>query len=61
MIMKRLNPEKKSHKRFCWLLGALILLIMIRYAFQIDVPRVVFLGIIGLIALLGIKNNNNGI
>lgn len=53
MIMKRLNPEKKSHKRFGWLLGLLIFLIMVRYALQIDIPRVVFLGIIGLIALLG--------
>ena len=51
--MKRLNPQKKSHKRFGWLLGLLILLIMVRYALQIDIPRVVFLGIIGLIALLG--------
>lgn len=51
--MKRLNPEKKSHKRFGWLLGLLIFLIMVRYALQIDIPRVAFLGIIGLIALLG--------
>ena len=51
--MKRLNPEKKSHKRFGWLLGLLIFLIMVRYALQIDIPRVVFLGIIGMIALLG--------
>ena len=51
--MKRLKSEKRSHTRFVWLLGLLILLIMVRYAFQIDIPRVVFLGIIGLIALLG--------
>lgn len=45
--------EKGRHGRFWCLLGLLILLIMTRYAFQIDIPRVVLLAVIGLITLLG--------
>ena len=41
---------KKKRGMFWSLLGALLLLIMVRYAFQIDVPRIVFLFIIALIA-----------
>ena len=46
----------RDHRRFACLLGILLLLIMIRYAFQVDVPRILFLLIIGLIAALGDKN-----
>lgn len=51
--MMKQNPVQNRHKRFWWLLGLLVLLIMTRYALQIDLPRVVFLVVIGLIALLG--------
>lgn len=46
----------KGHKRFACLMGALLLLIMIRYAFQIDIPRIIFLLIIGMIAVFGDRN-----
>ena len=51
--MMKQNSVQNRHKRFWWLLGLLLLLIMTRYALQIDLPRVVFLVVIGLTALLG--------
>lgn len=51
--MMNIHPIKKDRKRFWCLLGLLILLIMVRYAFQTDIPPVVFLLFIGLIVLLG--------
>ena len=54
-MMKR-NLEQKGHRRFWWLLGVLLMMIMVRYAFQIDFPKVAFLAIIILIALLGDQN-----
>ena len=47
---------KQGHARFGYLLGFLLLLILIRYAFQVDIPRVVLLAVIALIALLGDRN-----
>lgn len=49
---KRIKKQQ-SHVRFCWLLVALLLLIFLRYTLQIDVPRVLSLGVICLIALYG--------
>lgn len=46
-------PVKNRHRRFACMLGCLLMLIMIRYSFQIDLPRVFFLAVIGLIVLLG--------
>lgn len=51
--MKKRNLLKKDRRRFWCLLGLLLLLTMVRYALQIDVPRVVFLAVIAAIALLG--------
>lgn len=51
--MMKIGLTKKGRKRFWFLLGLLLLLIMVRYAFQTDIPRVVFLLVIGLIAILG--------
>ena len=51
--MKNACIQHNHHRRFACLLGLLLLLIMTRYAFQIDVPRVIFLAVIGLIVLLG--------
>lgn len=51
-MMKQI-PVQNQHKRFWWLLGLLLLLIMTRYALQVNLPRVVFLVVIGLMALLG--------
>lgn len=45
--------EKTSRSRFWCLLGVLLLLITTRYALQIDVPRIVLLVVIALIAILG--------
>lgn len=47
---------KRSHLRFGLLLGLLLTLILIRYAFQVDIPRIVLLAVIALTALLGDKN-----
>lgn len=49
------QPIKKthSHTRFYWLLFLLLSLIFTRYALQIDVPRIVFLAVIAVIAALG--------
>lgn len=47
---------KRSHLRFGLLLGLLLTLILVRYAFQIDIPRIVLLAVIALTALLGDKN-----
>ena len=44
---------KKRHRRFGCLLGLLLVLIMTRYSLQIDLPRVIFLAVIGLTVLLG--------
>lgn len=49
---KRIKKQQ-SHVRFCWLLVALLFLIFLRYTLQIDVPRVLSLGVICLIALYG--------
>ncbi len=51
--MRRPNVVENTHKRFWCLLCALVLLIMIRYALQIDIPRIMMLGIIGMIVLFG--------
>ena len=51
--MKNACIPRNHHGRFVCLLGLLLLMIMTRYAFQIDLPRLAFLGMIGLIALLG--------
>ncbi len=47
---------KRSHLRFGLLLGLLLTLILVRYAFQVDIPRIVLLAVIALTALLGDKN-----
>lgn len=44
---------KKDRRRFWCLLGLLLLLTMVRYALQIDLPRFVFLAVIGVIAIFG--------
>ncbi len=54
--MNHANLPKKSHLVFWGLLGGLILLITVRYAFQVDIPRALFLLVIGLIVLLGDQN-----
>ena len=51
--MMNRDLTKKSRKRFWCLLGLLLLLIMVRYGFQTDIPRVAFLLVIGLIAIFG--------
>ena len=51
--MMKIDLTEKGRKRFWCLLGLLLLLIMVRYGFQTDIPRVVFLLVIGLIAILG--------
>ena len=51
--MKNASTPHNRHRRFACLLGLLLLMIMSRYAFQIDLPRLAFLGMIGLIVLLG--------
>ena len=51
--MKLQSVIKKDHRRFWCLLGLLLLLTMVRYALQIDIPRVVFLVVIGAIAIFG--------
>lgn len=51
--MMKQNVVDQDRRRFWWLLGLLLLLIMIRYGLQTDIPRVIFLLIIGLIALTG--------
>lgn len=45
------NP--RNHSRFYWMLALLLSVIFVRYAFQIDIPRILFLIIIALIALMG--------
>ncbi len=47
------NRVKNSRVRFGCLLGLLLLLIMTRYALQIDIPRFLFLLVIVLLVLLG--------
>ena len=51
--MKNASTPHNRHRRFACLLGLLLLMIMSRYAFQIDLPRLAFLGMICLIVLLG--------
>lgn len=53
MIQERIN---KTHKRFGCLLCILLFLITVRYAFQIDIPRVIFLLVIAMIAAFGDRN-----
>ncbi len=45
--------EKRNHWRFGCMLGLLLLMVMFRYSLQIDLPRVFFLAVIGLIVLWG--------
>lgn len=49
-------PVKNRHRRFACMLACLLMSVMIRYSFQIDLPRAVFLVVIGLIVLLGDRN-----
>lgn len=51
--MKLQSVMKKDRRRFWCLLGLLLLLTMVRYALQIDIPRFVFLVVIGVIAIFG--------
>lgn len=51
--MKKQVTFAAEHRRFWCLLALLLTAILVRYAFQIDIPRVFFLVIIVLIALLG--------
>ena len=51
--MRLQKISKHEHLWFGCLLGFLLLLILIRYAFQVDVPRVVLLVVIALIATIG--------
>ena len=53
MIQER---KKRTHIQFGCLLCILLLLIMVRYAFQIDIPRIIFLLIIAMIAIFGDRN-----
>ena len=55
--MNSANSIKNKNRGIFWcLLVTLLLLIMVRYAFQTDVPRIVFLFIIALTAILGDRN-----
>ncbi len=45
--------ERHSNRCFIWLLGFLLLLTFCRYALQINIPRVLFLAIIALMAAQG--------
>lgn len=49
----KLNFAQGDRKRFWCLLGLLFLLILTRYALQIDIPRLAFLLVIAVIVLLG--------
>ena len=51
--MKRPNLTNNNHVRFWCLLGILLLLIMIRYSIQVDIPRVIFIAVISLVVLFG--------
>ena len=51
MMAKVQNMNRRG--RFWVLLGLLLALIMMRYALQIDIPRILFLAIVGLIAFWG--------
>lgn len=48
--------RNKSHIKFYMLLAVLLLLLILRYAFMIEIPRLVLTGIIALIAIFGDKN-----
>ena len=51
-----MNPERTgrhSSRRFVWLLGFLLLLIFCRYALQINIPKILYLAIIAIIAAQG--------
>ena len=50
-MIEKIRENTRLH--FWCLLGILLLMIMTRYAFQIDIPRVFFLLVIGLIAIWG--------
>lgn len=54
MLKKKANPPHRG--RFVLLLAVLLTVIGIRYSFQIDIPRAVFVGMIIVIALLGDRN-----
>lgn len=51
--MKELQTKRSDHQRFLVFLSILLVMVFIRYALQIDLPRVVYLGIIFLIVALG--------
>lgn len=51
--MNRMNRKRTSHTRFFVLLVLLLTLIGVRYAFQIDIPRPLFVAIIAVIAAMG--------
>ncbi len=51
-----MNPEqreKSGNRRFAWLLTFLLLAIFLRYALQINIPRVFFMVILAMMALQG--------
>lgn len=50
------NLRKNNHVRFACLLGLLLFLILIRYAFQVNIPKALLLIVVALIALLGDKD-----
>lgn len=47
------RTERHSNRGFAWLLGFLLLLIFCRYALQINIPRILFLVILALMAVRG--------
>lgn len=51
--MNRRVRKENNHTRFWWLLAVLLVSLFLRYALQIDVPRLAFLPIIALISVLG--------
>lgn len=54
--MRQIKKTYESHRRFWILLAALLALVLVRYSFQINFPKAVFLAMVGLICLLGNQN-----
>ena len=54
--MQEIRKYSNNHKRFYLLLGALLALIFVRYAFLIDIPRMIFVGVIVCMSLLADKD-----
>ena len=52
-MMQYLYKTTEKHGRFYILLACLLVLLITRYGFQIDIPRIVLTAIIAIIALLG--------